>query len=158
MIYYYKLEKCKNMNEQFCTPEISMELKKLGFDEPCFGYYKNGKFRPSFNLNDFMTSRWLVFNVSSDLEEQDCTSPHYQIVIDWLLKKHNLHCVPIYSYNDYKKWSYDIIDLSCVEDSDNSIYLPLVDSGLNLHCELSDARIEVILKSIEIIKKKTTLN
>ena len=27
------------MKEQFCTYEIALKLKELGFDEPCFGYY-----------------------------------------------------------------------------------------------------------------------
>ena len=28
------------MKEQFVTYEIALKLKELGFDKPCFGYYR----------------------------------------------------------------------------------------------------------------------
>lgn len=72
------------MKEQFVTFEIAKKLKELGFDELCFGYYKNGEFNFAQTLNDKQTARIGVFQVSSDLGENDCIAPLWQQAIEWI--------------------------------------------------------------------------
>ena len=76
------------MNREFINYEQALELKELGFDEPCFGYYdiKDNNLRLFFdNLQDA--------SCNSDLKYDDfkhCTAPLYQQAFRWFRKKHNL--------------------------------------------------------------------
>ena len=50
------------MEKEFVTYEIALELKQLGFDEPCFGYYVDGELR----------------GINLGMEELGGVEPYYQ--------------------------------------------------------------------------------
>jgi len=66
------------MHKQFVTHQIAEDLKKLGFDENCFGWYDDKKsfFFPANNTMHTRNSR--VNNVTL------IAAPLWQQVIDWL--------------------------------------------------------------------------
>ena len=69
------------MKEQFVTYEIALKLKELGFDEECFGLYKNKilfRYYETFTWNDFSNS---------------IKAPLWQQVIDWLREEHGIHII-----------------------------------------------------------------
>jgi hypothetical protein len=39
------------MEKEFVPYELALKLKKLGFDEPCFGLYEHGKLGYSFSTS-----------------------------------------------------------------------------------------------------------
>jgi hypothetical protein len=75
----------------YCDQEISFRLKEIGFNESCNAYFdSNGKFRLKNNIRN------------SDCNQDNCTSPLYHQVINWIVK--NRDC-PI------QVWSLDNIEL-----------------------------------------------
>ena len=90
------------MEKQLTTFEISTVLKKLGFEEECFGFYINDNF--------IMEKKWnYVISVKNGLS---CTlRPTWSQVIDYIREKHNIHIVIDKVCNiDLSKtyWNYEL--------------------------------------------------
>jgi hypothetical protein len=130
------------MNKEFVTYEIASELKELGFNEPCFGYYytlngKDWKFIEKteyHRLDDEM-------NIGSKFT---LLAPLYQQVFRWFEEK--------YSY---------FVDVK-TETTPNEIlgfdyYIKSWKFGpryFNFFKEKGEGNIEVIKKMIEMVKKE----
>jgi hypothetical protein len=66
------------MTKEFVSYEIAFELKELGFDEPCFGYYED----------DLLI---LCYDSKQEYELLlNCTAPLYQQAFRWFREKHRL--------------------------------------------------------------------
>ncbi len=63
------------MEKEFVPYIESLELKQLGFDEPCFAYYDTGIF-----------TFWYHSEQQPDLV-LNCTAPLYQQAFRWLYQK-----------------------------------------------------------------------
>jgi hypothetical protein len=70
------------MKDQFVTYEIAKRLKKLGFNEQCFGLIK-----PDNNL---IIEDQYLYITNIDVHNENCAAPLWQQAIDWLREKHNL--------------------------------------------------------------------
>jgi len=81
-----------NIENNFVPYNIALELKKLGFDEPCL---KQGnphghtmwRFGCTDDENDTLTIKDII---SQKLHEDFIGIPLYQSVQNWLLKKHDI--------------------------------------------------------------------
>ena len=120
------------MKKEFATYEISLELKGLGFDEPCLGFW-----------NDY---KRLDFSIFVDKNKNLLKAPLWSQVIDWLREKHDIHidngwCVSdpfCNSQSEYGINGYDKVkDEYFVRDFSVDYYI---------------AREMSVLKSIEYIK------
>jgi len=58
------------MNKEFVTYEIASELKELGFNEPCWGYYK-----------DMKGEKVLLYDTMDF--DGECNAPPHQQVFGW---------------------------------------------------------------------------
>lgn len=83
------------MKKEFIPLKQSIDLKKLGFNEPVIGYFSEKEFKLSdvpFNANkdhgDFMS-----------LATQ--SAPLYQQVFRWFREKYNIDTLPSKTYNYY---------------------------------------------------------
>jgi len=65
------------MNKEFIPYELALELKKLGFNEPCLGYYL---------ANTLFISNDIVYN-STDIPV--IKAPLYSQAFRWFREKHN---------------------------------------------------------------------
>lgn len=72
-----------DMKEQFCSYEIALKLKELGFDEPCFGSYFSNK---SLWIEDEIDFTALPQGV-----EYSFDAPLWQQVEQWFRDKYNIH-------------------------------------------------------------------
>jgi len=102
------------MENQFVSFDIALELKELGFDEPCFATFeqhKNNKLTfcsPEIIelLGGYTKSVYNKGNYPCVL------APLYQQVLDWFREKHNIHIWIIpnslndYSYHYFKDGGY----------------------------------------------------
>ena len=126
------------MKEQFVTYEIALALKELGFDEECFGLYKN-----EILLRDYETFQWNEF--------LNCIkAPLWQQVIDWLREtyKINILIAPIYSSENLKGYVFNFGLITM----DN-----LSEVFKNGKFEtFYKAREQAILKAVELCKEKKT--
>jgi hypothetical protein len=102
------------MNREFVSYEIAVEVRELGFNEPCFTTYDlECKLRNPFDyakseydlhlpyIED--TKEWIHnseltiqnFNGPVSLYERFVTAPLYQQVVRWFIDKHNLYGIII---------------------------------------------------------------
>jgi hypothetical protein len=66
------------MEKDFVPYQPSVDMKELGFDEPCFGYYENGVF---------------IFKIDSQQEKElllNCSAPLYSQAFRWFRENYNL--------------------------------------------------------------------
>jgi hypothetical protein len=73
------------MKEQFVTYDISLKLKELGFDEPCFGYF-------NISTKSFYFADNGEYMLSKNLPSIIVSAPLWQQVIDWLKREYSI-CV-----------------------------------------------------------------
>ena len=82
-----------SLEKEFVPYQLSLDMKKLGFDEPCLAYYFHSEF-----------SYWIM-NSSSEYKHcaneyfnnNEVSAPLYQQAFRWFREKHNLegevHCI-----------------------------------------------------------------
>jgi hypothetical protein len=67
----------------FVPYELALELKQLGFDEPCFAFYDESLYFPN-NENQYGTF------CNQKLDASSCSAPTYSQAFRWFREKHNL--------------------------------------------------------------------
>ena len=119
------------MIEEFIQYQEALELKELGFDEPCFGYYENGVF---------------VFCYDSKQEVElllNCTAPSFAQAFRWFRGNKILGLVnPI---DDWNHWSFSILAEDCMS--------PFFEAFQGLeYSTYEEAELACLRKMIEITK------
>jgi hypothetical protein len=128
---------------EFVSYEQSLELKELGFDEPCFGWY-DGKYTSSINQDYCKNSeKWL--------NTIHCAAPLYQQAFRWFREKYSTH-VEIHENTDWEEdnesWSFVIFKYK-LGDNDGMI------SSTVDYNTYEEAELECLIKLIEIVKNGT---
>ena len=124
------------MKKEFIPYAQSLELKELGFNKPCVGYYEN----------DVLI---LCYDSKQDYELLlNCAAPLYQQAFRWLLDKHYLYGIvlPTLTMN----WTFKTMTVveGMVEVP------PYIHVDANDYSTREDAELECLKKLIEIIKQK----
>lgn len=123
------------MNKEFCSNEISLKLKELGFNEECFGYYLGNSL---FITND------IVYN-STNIPV--IKAPIYQQIVDFFREKHNIIIEVWYDITqidvDGFTWLYEIYVNNTEFEHDGSYF-----------DNFYECREQSILKAIELISLK----
>jgi len=90
------------MNREFAPYEPSLNLKELGFDEPCFGYYlcKNSAFGVELEL----TTNWIDL---LPYDSSSCKAPLYQQAFRWFREKYKLSGLIEISNQEYSFIIFD---------------------------------------------------
>jgi hypothetical protein len=118
------------MNTEFIPYEQALTLKELGFDKPCFGYWKS--------------KNWLIQEKTRTdgytHADQECPAPIYQQAFKWFREKYNLSS---WIYNsDMTKFFYTILQNGRIVKSHNS------------STTYEEAELACLIKLIEIVKNK----
>jgi len=137
------------MNEEFIPYEQALSLKELGFDEPCFGWYRSSlipsNFTEYFLETEFGMNESPSDCVNSNFLDKACSSPLYQQAFRWFREKHNLTANPsICSNGTWSAWVMSIPynpEDGIMNDTD----------GFKTYDE---AQLACLNKLIELIKKK----
>jgi hypothetical protein len=140
------------MERDFIPYEEAVELKALGFDEPCFGYY--------ISLGDNKENPFKLIEIQSEKGQFEWTdnvyyAPLYQQAFRWFRDNHGLkHDIDdhvgakfyykIKSFTDKYDNYDDIVKLIREEKDPNKIEFN----------SYEEAEIECLKKLIEIVKKK----
>jgi len=115
------------LKKEFIPYQEALTLKELGFDEPCFGFYKNLELKGT-SVKNFQECK------NSDLDA--ITAPVYQQAFGWFREKYKL-CV-IATHQSYSIWT-TTPDASFIEDYPLSTY--------------EEAELACLQKLIEIVKQ-----
>jgi hypothetical protein len=122
------------MNKEFILYEQAMELKELGFDEPCLMYYDY-----SWTLVESG-----VYECKAPLYE--CKAPLYQQAFRWFREKYNLFgCIDLHTSTPIH-WYIRIDDII-----KNDYIYHSEDKNLKYNT-YEEAELECLKKLIEIVK------
>lgn len=126
------------MEKEFIPYDLTLELKKLGFDEECLAHYIGDD---NFSIGSFQNA-----NILAKLNKKELSkAPLWQQAFDWFLNRGYFADIkPDLIITSF--WSYRVVDI-------NAKYNPE-----NLHCYrftyYRDARLECLKKLIEIAKEQ----
>jgi hypothetical protein len=141
------------MKKEFVPYELALELKELGFDEPCFGYYVDGELR-GINLGmeelggvEPYYQRFGFHTLSNhDIDNPNkivVTAPTYSQAFRWFREKHQI----VFCYEPCLKKDLTYIFFIYVEVTGEKVFV--VESKYNEEAELT-----CLQKMIEIVKTK----
>jgi hypothetical protein len=132
------------MEKEFVPYEQSLELKELGFDEPCFGRYYYKESYPMLNPNSGETE--LVFEFGQYIKQTEITIlvPTYQQAFRWFREKYKLSGTPHYFTNGF--YCYTINDMKNSKKS-NRLFTEFE--------TYEEAELECLRRLIEIVKNAT---
>jgi hypothetical protein len=126
------------MKKEFVTYEQSIDLRDLGFDEPCLGYWKS--------------KNWLIQEKTRTdgytHADQECSAPLYQQAFRWFREKYKLysHVRESYSFDNTLEFVTQI----------NGSYVNhgIFDKPVNRFETHEEAEQACLDKLIEIVKNK----
>jgi len=130
------------MNREFVRYQESLELKELGFDEPCFGRYNvPGEFILSGCYSDSPLVHILV--EQNDICEAHTLAPTLSQAFRWFREKHNFcSCITPSSEKTTIKYEYGIFE-------DGYLNLREIKGGFKTY---EEAELECLRKLIELVK------
>jgi len=117
------------MEKEFITYEQALELKGIGFNEPCFGWFRStlipSNFTEYFLETEFGMNESPSDWVNSNFLDKACSAPLYQQAFRWFREKYDLF-FPInkddaeqyyFTINkiDYCKNNYEEAELECLK-------------------------------------------
>jgi hypothetical protein len=80
------IKRKNEMNKEFIPYELALELKQLGFNEPCFTYYKNDQLSDVLEL----VKNSEIENVNNEPDDY-ISAPTYSQAFRWFREKYNIH-------------------------------------------------------------------
>ena len=135
--------KKQGMESLFCPYELALELKELGFNQPCFAFY-------GLSRDDYKTIRLSIFqNLKTDylpdIHHLDvtCDAPLYQQAFRFFREKYGLHYI-ICKNIQMDGYGYrEVILIPYMEENENTIFKTY-----------EEAEVECLVKLIEIAKEQ----
>jgi hypothetical protein len=118
------------MEKEFAPYEPSFEMKELGFDEPCFSYYKNGQL--SGILEEVINSE--MRNVNNEIDDY-ISAPTFSQCFRWFREKYGL-----------RSW------IESIEETNHRAVI--VNHYGTMFSTYEEAELECLKKLIEIVKNK----
>jgi hypothetical protein len=129
------------MEKEFVPYTLALEMKQLGFDEPCLAQYK--KYDAGETTLDIGFSKNEIISKFDNLI-LFCSAPLYQQAFDFFRVKHNLWNM-IYPRDG---WNYSIQTIdettSCSQKSFHSLEIN----------EYEETKLECLIKLIDIVKQQ----
>jgi hypothetical protein len=136
------------MKKEFLSYEMALELKKLGFDEPCIGNYRkvqvtDAKTGDSSESIIYLDVMHFTINFNENNKETDASALTFHQAFRWFREKYNFHS-----------------NIKCVNTVYNNHFRFEIDSnGETLACtnkieSYEKAELRCLQKMIETIKNK----
>ena len=133
----------RTIEKEFVPYDLALELKELGFDEKCFGFY-------GLSRDDYKTIRLSIFqNLKTDYLpdvhhlDVTCDAPLFQQTLRFFREKYGLHYI-ICKNIQMDGYGYREVILSpYMEENENTIFKTY-----------EEAELACIIKLIEIAKEQ----
>jgi hypothetical protein len=145
------------MEKEFITYEQALELKGLGFNEPCFGWFRStlipSNFTEYFLETEFGMNESPSDWVNSNFLDKACSAPLYQQAFRWFRDIHNLRGFIGFRPN-VKQFDCHIYDMSL---SGKEYVKQRTMEEFNKDPKVGtyeEAELECLKKLIEIVKKQ----
>jgi len=138
------------MKSEFVPYDLSLRMKQLGFNEPCFGYYKA---EYEDGINPLPVNLILEQNKASSNVFYKTSAPTFQQAFRWFRAKYSI-CVEIHETTDWEEdnesWSFVIFKYR-LGDNDGMI------SSTIDYDTYEDAELDCLKKLIEIVENEKML-
>ena len=135
------------MEKEFVPYEQALELKELGFNEPCFAYYENNNLTVTFPSKSSNGWKWVG---NSIIPAKNINAPTLSQAFRWFREKHNLRSfvdTRVTSVDNPNMWVYDFqIKMGNGVDTQ-----PFYSGDFDTY---EEAELECLKKLIEIVKQK----
>ena len=132
------------MEKEFLDYPEALELKELGFDEPCFTYFLNGIMQPSLNPKDYTYFSEMSEINKNMLNYENVLTPTYSQAFRFFREKYDLHPYIITLRGEW-------IVIGIIRCSDAEKITGSFDTSFNT---LEEAELECLKKLIQIVKEK----
>ena len=135
------------MKQEFITYQQALELKELGFDEPCFGWFRSTLI-PS-NFTEFFLETEFGMNespsdwVNSNFLDEACSAPLYQQAFRWFREKY-----------DFKSWVEEHTSDTFIYEIRPHILTHYKEGEVYVYTIYEEAELACLIKLIEIVKTK----
>ena len=142
------------MTREFIPYKQALELKELGFDEPCFGWFRTA-LMPS-NFTEYFLETELDLNqeftdlINNNFTGGACSAPLYQQAFRWFREKYKLHQY-IKQYCG-ENFFFHIEDMVHPRRFDE--YTVEMLRSFNESTSQEEAELACLIKLIEIVKNK----
>jgi hypothetical protein len=131
------------VDKDFLPYELALELKHLGFDEPCFGFYGGPKTKHAGLIWYEMPNRG-----QETIPVGDVLAPLYQQAFRWFREKHGLvHRID----RDGGWWICVILNLNLYDEADQGVIERFIVCYPNTY---EEAELACLIQLIEIVKNK----
>lgn len=144
-----------NLEKEFVLYPEALELKELGFDEVCFGYYNTMGFNRYFD--NIKNSDNLI--ESENIKGNWCTAPTYSQVFRWFREKYGYDCSfedeLVYDDDDkeIEMWDFFIYKTKQGSDKKMTFCSNNYDTYVESFCR-EEAELACLRKLIEIVKNE----
>ena len=151
------------MKTEFIPYEQALTLKELGFNEPCFGWFRSTLI-PS-NFTEFFLETEFGMNespsdwVNSNFLDKACSAPLYQQAFRWFREKYNIsYSIDWMSrssefYNGYYVHFRGINDNKINQENFIVLNDELPSKGYKVYKTYEEAELACLKKLIEIVNK-----
>jgi hypothetical protein len=140
-----------NTDKEFVPYQQSLDMKELGFDEPCLCYYDKHNYE--LLCTNVYGGNPLEVAIINDKTHIDCLAPLYQQAFSFLRNRYNLsfHISDYYSKENWKLYgrAYQIFINGKQEIIEKSS-----SSSVKLYFTYEEAEQACLVKLIEICKNK----
>jgi len=126
------------MEKEFIPYQIALDMKSIGFDEPCQGYYDVD--------NGYSIGYAFCYSDRKSQPENGCLAPLYQQAFRWFREKYGLHRHICY-FEDTTVWHGDIYDIK-----NGGLMNPPME--LTNYKTYEEAELACLKKLIKIVKSK----
>jgi hypothetical protein len=130
------------MDKEFVPYQPSLDMKELGFDEPCLGFYEFGSMDEEWHLR----TKYISKNEYNDVIYIS-KAPLYQQAFRWFREKYNIPCKIEASQKDLTVNKYHYF-YQIMTDTH------IVGFGIEYDLTYEEAELECLKKLIEIVKRK----
>ena len=144
------------MTKEFVPYQEALELKQLGFDEPCLGYYTHNEKLCRYGSND--NSVDFLICKKKDIYHTYLLAPTFSQAFRWFREKYKLHHSIDYECSQHDhKWGYNwsIYNYNQVVKTDEEYITshPNAPAGEWVYDSDGEAELACLRKLIEIVKQ-----
>lgn len=135
--------------EEFVTYSISMKLKELGFNYPCFAFYTNPKRIRRFNDEGTNSDLSVLYGAHA---KEIATAPLFSQAFRWFREEHKItHWITDHYCEEFYSYLYEMRHPKIILREDLRI--------LKISASYRDAELECLNRLVELITRKNkTLN
>ena len=134
------LNKKQGIESLFCPYKLALEIKELGFYEPCFGWYQSSRLK--------IEAHPLNFGDQTYMRNEDCFAPTFSQAFKFFRDEYSLYS------HVRESFAFDNTLEFVAQINGSYVNHGIADKPINRFETYEEAELECLNKLIEIVKNK----